>query len=362
MNISIVGAVGVPARYGGFETLVENLVRTHESSGRNDVITVYCSSKSYEYRLKRYHSARLKYIPISANGVSSIFYDAVGLWRAVVDRSDAVLILGVSGAIMLPFIRPFSSAKIVTNIDGLEWLRPKWKGLARLFLRFSEMLAVKFSDHVIADNQAIANYVMQTYGVDCKIIAYGGDHAVAAIPMPLDELVLPARYAFAVCRIEPENNVHMIVEAFVRQSDVELVMVGNWDSSDYGWRIRADSEKYPHIHLIDPIYNLGKLKTLRSSCLFYVHGHSAGGTNPSLVEAMHFGKPIVAFECAFNRATMKNRGNFFSTSDQLREFVQNWDKYLSAENEKALLDIAQAQYRWEFISQEYFALLHDKRN
>ena len=245
--------------------------------------------------------------PLMPMAQQSIPYDIVSLISAVWKRSDVILLLGVSGAIALPFVRLVSSARIVTNIDGIEWRREKWQGLAKWFLRFSEKMAVRFSHEVISDNGAIAEYVKHTYGVDSHVIAYGGDHAVAVDAVAVDEYALPDSYAFSVCRIEPENNVHMVVEAFSKLKSHPLVMVGNWNNSEYGRSLREQYASCDNIFLLDPIYDLGKLKTLRSRALFYIHGHSAGGTNPSLVEAMHFGKPVLAFDCNFNRYTMEDK-------------------------------------------------------
>ena len=130
-TISIIGTVGVPANYGGFETLAENLVKFHDAASLKSSLTVYCSSKSYPSKESTYLSARLKYVPLNANGAQSIPYDIVSLFSAVWNRSDVILLLGVSGAIALPLVRLFSSARIVTNIDGIEWRREKWQTFVR---------------------------------------------------------------------------------------------------------------------------------------------------------------------------------------------------------------------------------------
>lgn len=357
-TISILGTVGVPANYGGFETLAENLVKHHDAMSVPDSITIYCSSRSYLAKNPSYLSAQLKYVPLNANGAQSIPYDIWSLFSAVWNRNDVILLLGVSGAIALPIVCLISSTRIVTNIDGIEWRRQKWQGLAKRFLRFSERIAVRFSDVVIADNAAIAEYVKQTYDVNSHVIAYGGDHAVAVDAIAVDELALPDRYAFSVCRIEPENNVHLIVEAFSQQDAIPLVMVGNWSNSEYGRAIRLRYAACSHLFLLDPIYELGKLKTLRSNAIFYVHGHSAGGTNPSLVEAMHFGRPILAFDCSFNRATTEETALFFSTSDELFELIRIADGPQSEKVGHDLLEIAQRRYTWDVVANEYFSLLN----
>lgn len=356
-RIAVVGTVGVPANYGGFETLVENLVRFHVKQFLPDVLTVYCSGKSYPTKTPTFLSARLRYLPLHANGAQSIPYDIWSLFSAAWNRNEVILLLGVSGALALPLLRLFSSARIVTNIDGIEWRRQKWQGLAKYFLRLSERIAVRFSDVVIADNGAIAEYVAETYGIDCQVIAYGGDHAFAVEAVAVDELDLPKDYAFSVCRIEPENNVHLIVEAFARQSRLALVMVGNWNNSEYGRELRELYAACAHIRLLDPIYDLGKLKTLRSQAQFYVHGHSAGGTNPSLVEAMHFGRAILAFDCDFNRATTEDAALYFGTVDDLVSLMQNVDRDALERVGQGMQDIARRRYTWDVIARQYFDLL-----
>ncbi len=355
-QIVILGTVGVPAKYGGFETLAENLIKYHDASSLPDPITVYCSSRNYPAREQSFLSAQLKYVPLNANGAQSIPYDIVSLISAVWNRSDVILLLGVSGAIVLPLVRLVSSARIITNIDGIEWRREKWQGWAKRFLRFSERIAVRFSHEVIADNVAIAEYVKCSYGVDSQVIAYGGDHAVAIDAGAVDEYDLPESYAFSVCRIEPENNVHMVVEAFSKLESRALVMVGNWNNSEYGCALREQYASYNNLFLLDPIYDLGKLKTLRSRASFYVHGHSAGGTNPSLVEAMHFGKIVLAFDCNYNRSTTEDKALFFRNSDELLRLMETTSVARSRVG-RDMVEIAERCYTWRIVAQQYFALL-----
>ena len=356
-TISIIGTVGVPANYGGFETLAENLVKFHDAASLKSSLTVYCSSKSYPSKESTYLSARLKYVPLNANGAQSIPYDIVSLFSAVWNRSDVILVLGVSGAIALPLVRLFSSARIVTNIDGIEWRREKWQGWAKHFLRFSEKMAVRFSHEVIADNAAIAEYVKLTYGVTSHVIAYGGDHAVAVDAATLDEYSLPESYAFSVCRIEPENNVHMIVDAFSKLMSQTLVMVGNWNNSEYGRSLRLQYASCSNLFLLDPVYDLGKLKTLRAHARFYLHGHSAGGTNPSLVEAMYFGKAVLAFDCNYNRSTTEGKALFFSDSAELQVLIESIEKPVAERIGCDMLEIAKRRYTWSIVAQQYFTLL-----
>ena len=154
-NISIVGTVGVPASYGGFETLVENIIG--ENCFSDIKYTIYCSSKSYPEKLSEYKNAALKYIPLQANGVQSTVYDIVSLIHAS-RNANVILILGVSGCCFLPVYRLFCHKRLVINIDGLEHRRGKWGKFAKKFLKFSEAMAIRYANVIITDNKGIQDY------------------------------------------------------------------------------------------------------------------------------------------------------------------------------------------------------------
>lgn len=358
-TVAIIGTVGVPASYGGFETLAENLVRfrAREPKVRTTQLSVYCSKKNYTSWPDEFLGARLHYLPLRANGVSSIVYDLASIALAISRKTNAILLLGVSGAVGLPLVRLFTRCRIVTNIDGVEWKREKWGRLARWWLQLSERTAVRFSHEVIADNQAIADYVAQRYGRHPKVIAYGGDHVFDAPPVE-PNFSLPSSYALSLCRIEPENNVAMILEAFSRKEDRELVFIGNWSQSEYGRELKRQYEGCSHIHLLNPIYDAGVLRHIRQNARLYVHGHSAGGTNPSLVEIMHFGVPVIAFDCAFNRYTTEDRALYFANCEELDgrldELPTSSD---GSAMRKAMKSIAARRYTWSSVAEDYFRLL-----
>lgn len=354
-KVAIIGTVGLPAKYGGFETLTEYLTR--HLADKYD-LTVYCSGKSYDERIASYNGAVLKYINLNANGVQSIPYDVVSIFKAL-HYADTLLILGVSGCSILPMVRMFSRRRVVVNIDGLEWKRQKWNRYAKWFLKFSEKMAVKYADVVIADNKVIQDHVLDTHGKKSELIAYGADH-VQKLPLCEEVLAqypfLEGDYAFTVCRIEPENNLHVIIEAMARQNNLPLVIVGNWENSEYGKSLRKKYAEVEHIHLIDPIYDQTTLNQIRSNCTVYLHGHSAGGTNPSLVEAMYLALPIFAFDVAYNRETTENKAVYFGDSKELKEHIETLDKAALASNAENMYEIASRRYVWSKIAQEYAKL------
>ena len=172
-KIAIIGTVGLPAKYGGFESFVEQVVQRLWDDFE---ITVYCQKNAYQTHPKKINKVFLKYIPLKANGVQSIPYDVLSIFDAL-RYADVLLILGVSGCILIPIIRFFGCKKnIVVNIDGIEWKRNKWSGFAKWFLHFSEKCAVRYADSVVGDNQVIVDYVENAYHKPCKLIEYGADN------------------------------------------------------------------------------------------------------------------------------------------------------------------------------------------
>jgi len=354
-QINIVGTVGIPAKYGGFETLTEHL--TKNLTAKYD-LTVFCSSKSYDEKLETYNSAKLKYINLNANGVQSIPYDIISIVSSL-KFADTLLILGVSGCIVLPFVRLFSKKRIVVNIDGLEWKREKWGKGAKWFLKFSEKLAVKCADVVVSDNKVIQEYVFSEYGAKSELIAYGADHVTKELLS--DEIknkypFLNDKYAFKVCRIEPENNVHLILDAFSEYGELSIVMIGNWKNSKYGKELKKKYSSFENIFLVDPIYDQNILNQIRSNCYVYMHGHSAGGTNPSLVEAMYLGLPIFAFGVEYNKETTQHKAQYFNDKVELLELLKNINDDELKKVADDMQEVAKKNYTWKKISEQYAEL------
>lgn len=352
-KVVIIGTVGVPASYGGFETLVENIIGENASEGIE--YTIFCSSKSYEVQLSEYKGAKLKYVSLKANGAQSTPYDILSMMKTT-NKYDVALVLGVSGCIFLPIFRLWFRNKLIVNIDGLEHRRGKWGKFAKWFLRKSEAMAVRYADVVVADNKGIQDYVTEVYHRDSALIAYGGDHVERKVADEVQNKVLTeygvekGMYAISVCRIEPENNCHVILEAFSK-TNKKLIYIGNWERSEYGKALKEKYSKFPNINIHTPEYDLDTLYVLRSHAAMYIHGHSAGGTNPSLVEAMFFGKPIFVFDVIYNRATTDEQAYYFKDSDSLLQQINQ-----EGLNGEAMRTVAQKQYTWRKIASQYEAL------
>lgn len=353
-KVSIIGTAGIPGKYGGFETLAEYLTKY---LSEKIIFTVYCSSKNYMQKKDKHNNAELKYINLNANGIQSIPYDIISLFKSA-RTHNKILILGVSGCIILPIFRIFfKKKKLIINIDGLEHRREKWKKPIQKFLKLSEKLAVKYGDVIISDNKAIQDYVRKEYNRESALIAYGGDHAqrIGLSNEVCKHYGIPKDFAFKVCRIEPENNIHLILEAF-KESTLPLVIIGNWNKSEYGKKLKETYSSKPSVILLDPIYEQKILDQIRSNCKIYIHGHSAGGTNPSLVEAMSIGLPIFAYDVSYNRETTYGKAKYFSNSNELEDLIKNTPEDELTRIEMEMKKIAMENYTWEKIANQYYKL------
>lgn len=355
-KIALIGTTGLPAKYGGFETLAHHL--TLNLNSQFD-FSVYCSSKYFGPKGERkttFNGSKLIYLPLNANGYQSIIYDFISIIHALI-YADVLLILGISGSVILPIVKLFSSKPIIVNIDGQEWKRGKWNKLTQRFLKFSESIAVKYADTIITDNKAISDYVLEHYGKTSALITYGGDHvSKPALNEAFNDkysFIGNNKYAFTVCRIEPENNIKMILEAYAGMPYKMLIIVGLWNHGKFGMQLFEQYSKYPNIHLLDPIYDQHELNMLRAHASVYIHGHAAGGTNPSLVEAMCLGLPIIAYGVTYNRETTMHKAIYFNDARELQKAVNSCTEGRLFELGETMSSIGNANYKWLDITMAY---------
>lgn len=360
MKLAILGTRGIPAQYGGFETFAERLAIGLCERGVD--VTVYCERRS-EAGPDVYRGVKLRYIAASMPGpLRTIDYDVRCLWSAR-KEFDLVYMLGY-GAAPFCIIPRLWGKRVWINPDGLEWARAKWGFWAKLYFRLMEWVSVRVPNRVLADSQAIAVSLSSRHGKlnSCSVIAYGCD--VIETTLPAESLVQwglsPDSYYLIVCRIEPENHVLEILRAFQQSSSKkQLIVVGNYlVQTQYAEQLRAIHDS--RIRLIGPVYDQAKLTSLRYHSFAYLHGHSVGGTNPSLLEAMGCGNLILAHDNPFNRETLNNSALFFGGIGDLGRALEKIERvdFNAPRMRSAAQHRAMDVYGWPMIVEKYADLLH----
>jgi glycosyltransferase involved in cell wall biosynthesis len=270
-------------------------------------------------------------------------------------NSDKILFLGFGGGFIIPFLKHFKS-KIILNFGGLDWKRDKWSPKIQKIIKKAERNLVTNSSIVIADNVGIQHYIKGEYDINAPLVAYGGDQA-SFKPITPNFLVsypfLRKQYACAVTRIQKDNNVEMILEAFKESANIPLVIIGNWDGSDYGKSMKTVYGNNDNIIMLDAIYDKNILDVLRSNCTVYIHGHSAGGTNPSLCEAMYLGLPVIAFASGYNEYATESAAIYFKNKADLITIINDIESYYLEDIKNKLQSIAHKRYIWRNIAMQY---------
>lgn len=351
-KVAIIGSVGLPANYGGFETLV-NYLTINLNSKFN--LTVYCQKTKKKDRLNNFNNCELKYIPFKANGGQSIIYDIISITKSWF-KFDTLLILGTPGCIILPILNIFKKTRTVINFGGLEWKRNKWNIFARLYLKVSESIAINYATIIIADNQHFCDYIKYEYNKESKLIEYGGDHT--SFSKKTTELLtkypfLSNDYDLSISRAQPDNNLHIVLEAYKEIKDRSLVLISNYDRFDYGIELKKKFKNHTNLILLDAIYDLNELDTIRSNAKLYIHSHSFCGTAPSLVEAMSLKLPIIAYKTETNLFSTENQALYFNNETELKEIIENLKPDIINSNKGKMTEIAYRRYKWDRISNLY---------
>jgi len=355
-NVCIIGTNGLPANYGGFETLTYYLV--DNLSSELD-ITVFCSKTSKEKRLAEFNSAKLIYFPFKANGWQSMIYDFVSICYGLV-KFDNLIILGFSGAFAFP-LNIFFRKKIIFNIGGIEWKKVRGSAFTSTFeiklKKWMESLCVRNSNTVIIDNDSFEDYLIKEYNIKPVLAEYGGNHAVYSIIN--DEILneypfLNKTYDLSVSRAQHDMNIHLLIDAYKLVPKRTLVVVSNWNISEYGKNLyKTYINKYQNIILLNAIYDQSKLNVIRSNCELYIHSHSLCGTAPSLVEAMSLNLPVVAFDVPTNRSTTENKTLYFKNESDLVDLLNGITNSKLQEIRVLMSEIAKNRYTWERIAKIY---------
>ncbi len=360
-KIAILGSRGIPAQYGGFETFAEKISVLLALQGHD--VTVYAESENGITGNPHFGDVKITYIKKPfRGGVGVLLYDVLSIIDAR-NKFDVVYMLGY-GAAWICWLPKLYGARGWINLDGLEWARSKWKRPVKAYLKAMEKVAGWAASLLVADSQAIkADYIYRNGRVPCVFIPYGAD-LVEVSPEKEQEWInqwhFPP-YILVVARMEPENHVLEIVSAFSRyKGSCKLVVVGGLDDTNhYHQHIRETADPSNTV-LMGPVYDKEALHVLRTHARLYIHGHSVGGTNPSLLEAMAAGNLILAHDNVFNREVLGDAGFYFSGLDDILESVERAEK-LSEEQRKhfseAVVSKIQSCYSWKEIASRYDQLL-----
>lgn len=318
IRVAFIGAVGLPNRYGGFEAFLEHCAPEMARKGHQVLVT--CDAAVYPDASPVYEGVERVFVSVRANGPQSIVHDLIAFWK-VFFRADSIFVLGVSGGGWFPLFRLACSAfgkRLIVNVDGVEWKRSKFSAFRRLVLRSFDALAQRFSHVVIYDNEALRPFLLSSSRCKAEMIPYSGDHVlrVGGVEKKIGS-------ALTICRIEPENNIEMLLEGFLKSDLSEYVFIGNWNSSEYGRAVRDAYKDWSRLKLLDPVYDPVKLARFREECEFYIHGHSVGGTNPSLVEMLFYDARVLCFDVPFHHQTAGDHVDFFRDADQLGVLLSN---------------------------------------
>jgi glycosyltransferase involved in cell wall biosynthesis len=357
MKIGILGTRGIPNSYGGFEQFAEHVALGLAQRGHQ--VFVYTSNlnpyKDNEWRGVNLIHCRNWEDKLGSTG--QFIYDLNCINDARKQNFDLLLHLGYTSDSIWHSRWPRDTVNVV-NMDGLEWQRAKYSKPSQLFLKKAERWAALYADHLISDSIEIKKYLLTTYSKDSTYIPYGAEVFTQANASLLEPLHLkPSRYFLMIARLEPENNIEMAIKGVLRSSATEpLVIIGN-STTVLGKKLQR---KYlnKQIQFAGPIYDQVLLGNLRFFSSLYFHGHSVGGTNPSLLEAMACGCRIAAHENVFNRAVLENGADYFSTVEQVAQIVnRSLDNSTDDKRRETNIRRIQSVYSWTRVIDQYEKLI-----
>ena len=357
LKISIIGSRGYPYVYSGYETLVKNIGERMVAKGEQ--VTVYCHSYLFDEKPKQLNGIQLKYIPtIKSKSLSQPIHSFFAFWHAVFSNADVVLVLNVSNGPFGFITRLFKKPTLI-NVDGLEWMRPKWKGFGAIYFKWAAKMAVKWMDLIVTDAIAMQTIYKKEFNAYSVVITYGADGNKGASENLLNKWQLKSQdYYLIVGRMIPDNNSDIIIEGFIKSSSVKkLVIVGDVPYQDaYATKIKS----YQDDRLIFTGYitNGDELASLYKYCFAYMHGHEFGGTNPTLLKAMVNGCAIGAIDTMFSREVLQNEilGTYFQKNT---DSITHWFQWAEANPSKLIAlknKVRQGmneKYNWELVTDLY---------
>ena len=359
MKIAILGTRGIPNHYSGFEQFAEFFSVFLAEKGHD--VYVY-NSHNHLYQEKTFNGVNIlhQYDPEYKLGTFGQFvYDFNCIMDSRKRGFDIILQLGYTSNSIWHFLLPKNSI-IITNMDGLEWKRTKYSKPVQQFLKFAEKLAVKSSDYLVSDSLGIKAFLIDKYNKESTYIAYGAHPFLNPDERLISNYdVTKNNYNMIMARFEPENNIETILDGMVLAGHNTTVLVIGNHNTKYGKYLKDKFKSFPSIRFIGPEFNINKLNNLRYFSNFYFHGHSVGGTNPSLLEAMASNAFIIAHNNHFNKAILKENGYYFSNPTDLKNILDTIKKNDNLQLVQNNFDAIENEFNWDKINGEYLQLFEE---
>ena len=352
LNIAILGTRGIPNHYGGFEYVAARLAEILVSKSHQ--VSVYNSHK-HPYKEKQWNGVNIIHCfdpEYFAGTAGQFIYDLNCIRDARRKKYDIILMLGYTSSSVWGFLYPKKSV-VITNMDGLEWKRSKYSALTKKFLLYAEELAVRDRGFYIADSPVIKKYLDEKYMINSRYVAYGADISNAADENLLAKFNLQKEnYFLLMARQEPENNIEMILDGYCMSgSDKKFIVIGNAENA-FGKKMQEKFGPENNIFFAGPVYDENKVKSVTSFCSLYFHGHSVGGTNPSLLAAMALKAPLAAHDNDFNRSVLKENASYFSNAKEVSDIISSGN-FKREEHIKNNYEAILHEYNWEKIATQY---------
>jgi glycosyltransferase involved in cell wall biosynthesis len=352
LKIAILGTRGIPNNHGGFEQFAEYLSQ-YLAENKHEVF-VY-NSHSHPYQKKLWNGVNIIHCkdPEDRIGTAGQFiYDFNCIMDSRKRNVDVILQLGYTSSSIWGWLLPKKSV-IVTNMDGLEWRRSKYSKPVREFLKIAERMAIKTSDFLVADSIGIKKYLKEKYNKQSEYIAYGAElFETPNVEVLKSYGVEGYSYNMLIARLEPENNIEVILDGISNEKEPKpFLVVGKYETK-FGEYLKNKFKEFKHIRFMGGIYNINHLNNLRFYSNLYFHGHSVGGTNPSLLEAMASSAFIVANDNIFNKSVLGDDAFYFNNAEEVsKALALKKDEYKEKiENNLGKID---KKYNWNFINQKY---------
>ena len=359
MKIAILGTRGIPNYYGGFEQFAEFFSVYLVEKGHE--VYVY-NSHNHQFQEKTFHGVNIIHQndPEHKMGTFGQFvYD----YNCIIDSRkrnfDIILQLGYTSNSVWFFLLP-KKPIIITNMDGLEWKRSKYSAPVRQFLKFAERLAAISSDYLVSDSLGIKSFLKKQYNKESTYIAYGAYPFTNPDENILSEyLVTKGNYNMIMARFEPENNLDMVLEGVsITEEKTPILVIGNHNTK-YGAYLKQKFAANENIRFLGGIYNIAHLDNLRYYSNLYFHGHSVGGTNPSLLEAMASKALVISHNNDFNRGVLKENAFYFSNPSEVKNLLQTIKKNDNLQLVENNYNAIENDFNWEKINGAYLKLFED---